>query len=338
MARPEGTILVTGGGGFLGGAIVRQLLARGDRVRSVQRSDAPALSALGVDVVRADLGDRTQTLAAAQGCVAIVHVAAKAGVWGSEASYVRANVDATRHVIEACGVHGIGRLVFTSTPSVVHAGGDVEGIDESAPLATHFTTAYPRTKALAEQLVLAANGAQLATVALRPHLIWGPHDTQLTARVLDRARSGRLRLVGGGHKRIDSVYIDNAAAAHLLALDRVAPGAACAGKAYFITQGEPMPQRDLVNGILAAAGLPPCERSLSPRVAYVLGAMLELGWRLTGREDEPPMTRFVARQLATAHWYDITAARRDLGYVPQVSVAAGLSRLAAHLAGEVGRA
>lgn len=324
-------ILVTGGGGFLGGAIVRQLLARGDRVRSLQRSEVPALRALGVDVVRGDLADAQVVHDAAQDCDAIVHVAAKAGVWGSEDSYFRANVLGTRHVLEACRVHGIARLVYTSTPSVVHAGGDVEGVDETAPIATQFDTAYPRTKAQAEALVLAANGPDLATVALRPHLIWGPDDPQLTARILARARAGRLRLVGGGHKLIDSVYIDNAAHAHLLALDRLRPGAACAGKAYFVTQGEPMPQRALIDGILAAADLPPCTRSVPPGLAYVLGAAMELTWRVLGRQDEPLMTRFLARQLATAHWYDISAARRDLGYQPLLTVAQGLERLREHL-------
>lgn len=324
-------ILVTGGGGFLGGAVVRQLLARGDAVRSVQRSDVPALRALGVDVVQADLTDRDAVIRAARGCDAVVHVAAKAGIWGSYASYHGANVVGTQHVLDACRAGGIQRLVYTSTPSVVHSGGDVEGIDESAPVAAHFETAYPATKAMAERLVLAANGADLATVALRPHLIWGPNDPQLTARILERARAGRLRLVGGGTKLIDSVYIDNAAAAHLLALDRVRPGAACAGKAYFITQDAPMPQRDLVNGILAAAGLPPCTRSISPGIAYAAGALLELVWRVLRRDTEPLMTRFVARQLATAHWYDISAARRDLGYAPEITVAEGLARLANHL-------
>ncbi len=206
-------------------------------------------------------------------------------------------------------------------------GGDIEGIDESVPLATHFETAYPATKAEAERLVLAANGPQLATVALRPHLIWGPDDPQLTARVLARARAGRLRLVGEGLKRIDSVYIDNAVDAHLQALDRLAHGAACAGKAYFITQGEPIPQRDLINGILHAGGLPACTRSISPAAAYLVGWLMELTWRMLGRQDEPMMTRFLARQLATAHWYDISAARRDLGYAPSISVAQGLARL-----------
>ena len=327
-------IVVTGGGGFLGGAIVRQLLARGEQVRSVQRSDVQALRALGVDVVRADLSDARACLEALRGADAVLHVAAKAGVWGSEASFHAANVQATDNVIAACRTLGIGKLVYTSTPSVVHGGGDVENIDESAPVATHFSASYPRTKALAEAHVLAANDAHLATVALRPHLIWGPGDTQLTARVLARARAGRLRLVGGGEKLIDSIYIDNAAAAHLDALDRLQPGAACAGRAYFITQGEPMPQKQLINGMLAAAGLPPCERSLAPGMAWLVGALLELVWTLLRRQDEPMMTRFLARQLATAHWYDISAARRDLGYAPKVSVAQGLQRLAQALGTE----
>ena len=321
-------IVVTGGGGFLGGAIVRQLLARGESVRSVQRSDVPDLRALGVDVVRADLSDARACLEALRGADAVIHVAAKAGVWGSAASFHSANVQATENVIAACRTLGIGKLVYTSTPSVVHAGGDVANMDESAPVATHFSAPYPQTKALAEAYVLAANGAQLATVALRPHLIWGPGDTQLTARVLARARAGRLRLVGGGEKWIDSVYIDNAAAAHLNALDRVEPGAACAGKAYFITQGEPMPQKQLINGMLAAAGLPPCDRSIAPGVAWLAGAVLELVWTLLRREEEPMMTRFLAQQLATAHWYNIDAARRDLGYAPQVTVQEGLALLA----------
>lgn len=320
-------ILVTGGSGFLGGAVVRRLAARGDQVRALQRQDAPGLRALGVDVIRADLADREAVIAAAKGCSAVMHIAAKAGVWGDYADYYRANLLGTQHVLEACTVNGVSRLVYTSTPSVIHAGGDVEGIDESVALASHFETAYPATKAAAERLVLAANGAQLGTVALRPHLIWGPNDPQLTARVLARGKAGRLRLVGQGLKQIDSLYIDNAVDAHLLALDRIAPGAVCAGKAYFITQGEPMPQRDLINGILRAGGLPPCDKSISPPAAYAIGFILEMIWRILKRQDEPLMTRFVAKQLATAHWYDISAAKRDLGYEPKISVAEGLKVL-----------
>jgi 2-alkyl-3-oxoalkanoate reductase len=320
-------ILVTGGSGFLGGAVVRQLVARGEKVRSLQRSDAPQLRGLGVDVVRGDLADSRAVLEAAAGCDAVMHIGAKAGVWGPYDDYYQANVVGTRNVIEACRAHGIQRLVYTSTPSVIHAGGDVEGVDESVPLATHFDTAYPATKAEAESMVLSANGPTLATVALRPHLIWGPNDPQLTARILARGRAGRLRLVGGGMKKIDSVYIDNAVSAHLLALDRLVPGAPCAGRAYFISQDEPMRQCDLVNGILAAGGMPPCNKFISPGAAYVVGAVMEFVWRVMGRKDEPMMTRFLAKQLGTAHWYDISAAKRDLGYVPTVSIAEGLLRL-----------
>ncbi|MSP92439.1 MAG: NAD-dependent epimerase/dehydratase family protein [Myxococcales bacterium] len=324
---------MTGASGFVGGAVARALVARGDTVRCVQRSDVAALRCLGAEVARVDLGaDGAAVRAALAGASAVVHIAAKATVWGPRAAFVAANVTATAHVLAACRAEGISRLVYTSTPSVVHSGGDVEGVDESAPVIRDSPSAYAATKAHAERLVLAANDATLATVALRPHLIWGPDDTQLTARIVARARAGRLRLVGGGTKLIDSVYIDNAVAAHLLALDQVAVGAACAGKAYFITQGQPMPQKQLIDGILAAAGLPPCTQSIPPGLAWTAGALLELVWWLLRRRDEPLLTRFVATQLATAHWYDISAARRDLGYVPTVSVAEGLERLRVHLA------
>lgn len=324
-------IVVTGGSGFLGGALARALRARGDRVRVVQRGDAPALRSLGVEVVRADLSDREATTRAFAGADAVLHVAAKAHLWGELGAFHAANVVGTRNVLDACRTHGVTRLVYTSTPSVVHTGGDVEGIDESAPVGVRFKSPYPATKAQAEALVLAANGPGLATVALRPHLIWGPNDPQLTARILSRARSGRLRLVGGGRKLVDAVYIDNAVDAHLAALDRLGPKAACAGRAYFITQGEPVPQKQLIDGMLAAAGLSPCAKSIPPFLATLVGATYEALWTLLRRHDEPPMTRFLARQLATAHWYDISAARRDLGYAPRVSTAEGLRRLAVAL-------
>ncbi len=320
-------IAVTGASGFLGGAVARALLGRGDQVRCLQRSDVPELRALGADVAQVDLGDAAAVRTALRGCDAVLHIAAKAGVWGPLKEYWHANVLGTRNVIQACQELGIAKLVYTSTPSVVHAGGDVEGQSETAAIPKHFSAPYPATKAIAERDVLAANSPTLACVALRPHLIWGPGDPQLTARVLQRARAGRLRLVGGGTKLIDSIFIDNAVAAHLIALDQLTPEAACAGKVYFVTQGEPMPQKALINGMLAAANLPACEKSLPPWLAYAAGAVLELAWWLLRRPGEPPMTRFVAEQLATAHWYDISAIRRDLGYAPQVSVARGLEKL-----------
>jgi len=325
-------VLVTGAGGFLGGAVARQLLQRGDTVRCIQRGEYPELLASGMEVVRGSLTDMDLTRRAVAGCDAVVHVAAKAGVWGPLKDYHDSNVVATRVLLQACRDEGIGRFVYTSTPSVVHAGGDVAGVDESVPISDNFESHYPATKAIAEKEVLASNSADFRTVALRPHLIWGPGDPHLVPRVLDRARRGRLRLVGGGHAKIDTIYIDNAADAHVLALDALdQPEPACAGRPYFITQDEPVPQVEFINRILKAAGLPEERRSVSPGLAWFAGAVLETAFSFVGAASEPPMTRFVARQLATAHWYDISAARRDLGYAPRVSMDEGMQRLHAWL-------
>jgi nucleoside-diphosphate-sugar epimerase len=231
-------------------------------------------------------------------------------------------------VLQACRAQGVRRLVHTSTPSVVHAGGDITGGDESLPYATHFSSPYPQTKAVAERLVLAAADDDLATVALRPHLVWGPGDTQLVPRILDRARKGRLRYVGDGSAVIDTTYVDDAVAAHLCAVDRLAPGADCSGRAYFISSGDPRPVRDVVGAILVAGGLSPDVGTVPLPVALTAGAVAEVVWRALRRQDDPPMTRFLARQLATAHWFDISAARRDLGYDPPVGLDEGFRRLA----------
>ena len=323
--------LVTGGGGFLGAAIVRRLVARGDGLRSLSRGRYPELDALGVEQIQGDMADADAVEAAVAGCDVVFHVAARAGVWGPYAAYHRANVLGTQHVLDACRKHGVRRLVYTSSPSVVFAGRDMEGVDESAPYPRHYEAAYPETKAEAERRVLAANGPGLSTVALRPHLIWGPGDNHLTPRILERGRAGRLRRIGRANKLIDSTYIDNAADAHLLAADRLSPGSPVAGKAYFITNGEPMPIWDLVNRILAAGGLPPVTRTVPVWLAYTASGVLETEYKVLRRRDEPPMTRFLVRELTTAHWFNITAARRDLGYEPKVSIAEGMRRLAASL-------
>jgi len=323
--------LVTGGGGFLGLAIVRRLKERGDEVRSFSRGTYPALEDLGVESVQGDLADGAAVEDAARGCDIVFHVAAKAGVWGSADSYHQANVVGTDNVLKACVEHGIEHLVYTSTPSVTFAGTDQVGVDESEPYPEHYLNDYGRTKAIAERRVLERNSDDLATVALRPHLIWGPGDPHLVPRILERARSGRLRLLGNRPNEVDSVYVDNAADAHILAADRLTPGSAVAGNAYFITQDEPLPLADLMNRILAAGGLPPVTRRIPPGFAYFLGAALETAYGLLGIENEPPMTRFVARQLSTAHWFDISAARRDLGYAPAVSLDEGMERLAESL-------
>ena len=326
-------ILVTGGGGFLGQALCRGLLARGHDVVSFNRGRYQALEAMGVAQLQGDLADRDAVVAAAQGCDAIFHNAAKAGAWGAYADYHRANVLGTQHVLDACRVHGIGRLVYTSTPSVTHrATHPVEGgTADNVPYGEGFKAAYATTKKIAEQAVLAANDATLATVALRPRLIWGVGDNQLLPRLVERANAGRLRLVGDGENLMDCTYIDNAAQAHFDAFAQLAPGAACAGRAYFISNGEPRSARAIVNGLLQAVGAPPVTGTIPFRAAYAIGALCEGLWTALPLRGEPPMTRFLAEQLATTHWYDMAPARRDFGYVPAVSIDQGLARLrAAH--------
>ena len=319
--------LVTGGGGFLGGAIVRRLVERGDSVRSLARGDYPELRALGVETIRGDVADREAVLRVAEGCDVVFHVAAKAGFWGPREDFVRANVDGTRNVVDACRARGVGKLVFTSSPSVVHGGGDLEGVDESLPYPDRYDAPYPETKAEAERIVLGQNEPNLSTVALRPHLIWGPGDNHLIPRIVDRARAGRLRRIGDRTNLVDSTYIDNAASAHLLAADRLSPGSPPAGRAYFISQGDPWPLWLLIDGILRAANLPPVTRTVSPTVARLAGGLMETVHRAFRLPGEPMMTRFLVQQLSTSHWYNIEAARGDLGYKPTVSIDEGLRRL-----------
>ncbi len=321
------TILVTGGGGFLGGAIVRKLVENGESVRVLNRNFYPALEELGVAQVSGDIADPAVVSRAVEGVELVYHTAAKAGVWGPYDDYYRANVVGTQNLLRACRDFRVPRLVFTSSPSVVFDGRDQEGIDESAPYPRRFLTHYPRTKAAAEQLVMAANFDALATVSLRPHLIWGPGDNHLAPRILSRARAGKLRLIGRRPRLVDAVYIDNAVDAHLLAAARLSPGAAIGGKTYFITNDEPITMENLINGILDAGGLPPIRKRAPRGLAYAAGSLMEWGGKLLGRAREPALTRFVAKQLMTAHWFNIDAAKRDLGYRPAVSMREGFERL-----------
>lgn len=330
-AELRGPALVTGGGGFLGKAIVRRLLDRGLEVRSLARGDYPELRDWGVKTFRGSIDDAQLVREAADGCQTVFHVAAKVGTCMQRAPFVRTNIDGTQAVLDACLARGVPKLVYTSTPSVIHAGGDLEGVDESLPYPEHFDAHYPETKAEAERRVLAANSPKLSTVALRPHLVWGPGDTNLLPRLVARAKAGKLRLVGKVPKKIDTTYIDNAVDAHVLAAELLQPDADCAGKAYFIANDEPILQDEMINRMLAAAGQPPVDRRISTGMARTVGAVLELVYRLRGTEDEPMMTRWLADQLSSAHWYDLSAAQRDLGYRPKVSLDEGLERLAASL-------
>ncbi|MBX3427285.1 MAG: NAD-dependent epimerase/dehydratase family protein [Pirellulales bacterium] len=323
--------LVTGGGGFLGGAIVRRLLARGDRVRVLARGEYPDLAAAGVELVRGDVANPLSVDAACTGVDCVYHVAALAGVQQDRRPFERVNLYGTHNVIEACRHRGATRLVYASSPSVTFAGEDQCGVDESAPLAIEWLEAhrswYSASKARAEEAVLAASDSQLRTCALRPHLIWGPGDNHLVPRLVARARKGRLARIGDGANAVDTIYVDNAAAAHLAAADALAEAdSPVAGRAYFLSQGEPVNCWAWIDEILAAAELPPVRRTVSYSAAWRIGAACEQLFRLAPRR-EPPLTRFVAAQLAKSHWFDISAARRDLGYAPGVSTAHGMERL-----------
>jgi 2-alkyl-3-oxoalkanoate reductase len=325
------TALVTGGGGFLGRAIVDQLLARGDAVRVLGRRDYPDLAARGVECAQGDLADADAVRGACQGVDVVFHTAALPGMWGSRAAFERTNVEGTRNVLEACRAQGVGRLVHTSTPSVVSGAGlqDHAGVDESEPYPERFLAHYPRTKAQAEREVLAADGEALRTTALRPHLIFGPGDPHLVPRVIARARAGRLRIVGPGDNLVDMTYVDNAARAHLQAAAALSETGAPGGKAYFLSNGEPVQLWPWINALLERLGVPPIRKRISLRAAYRVGQVMEVLWRLL--PGEPPMTRFVAGQLATSHWFDISAARRDFGYDPeQIPMAEAEARLHAY--------
>jgi len=334
------TTLVTGGTGFLGRRLVGRLLGEGRRVLVLARTPAPDLEAQGVHFVRASLNDADAVRRACQNVDTVFHVAARVGVWGSYEEYFQTNVLGTRALLEGCRAHGVKHLVYTSTPSVVYNSRDLAGADETLPLTTACPSPYPLTKAIAEREVLAANSANFCTVALRPHLIWGAGDPHLIPRILARARSGRLRIVGSGKNRVDMVHVENAVDAHLLAetalrssnlIGYSTAGAAVAGRAFFITNGEPVVLWDWINDLLEALGEPRITRKLSLGVAERIGALCETAWRLLPLKGEPPMTRFVAAELAKDHWFDITAARRDLGYVPRVSMPQGTAELVASL-------
>ncbi len=319
--------LVTGAGGFLGRYIVEKLLERGDTVRGLGRNKYPELENVGVECFQADIQDKNAVKNACEGMDVVFHTAAIAGIWGAWKEFYEINTYGTDNVIAGCKAAGVPRLVFSSSPSVTFNGVDQCGVDESVPYATNWLCHYPHSKALAEKSVLAANDKDLMTCALRPHLIWGPRDHHLIPRLIDRAKSGKLRIVGDGANRIDTVYVANAADAHLQAADQLQTGSPVCGAAYFISQGEPVNCWSWINEILRAVEITPVTKSISFRTAWNVGLAFEFVFKAIGIQSEPRMTRFLAAQLATSHYFDISAAKRDFGYSPQISNEEGMRRL-----------
>ncbi len=323
-------VLVTGASSLIGSGVAIALAERGDDVVCLQRRTPDALAGRP-DVTQrlGDVRDGAAVADAAEGCDAIVHLAAKVGVTGPWEEYRSVNVDGTANVLAAAVRHGVGRVVHVSSPSVAHGGEPIVGGRADQPVLGRRRAWYPESKAMAELHALEAASSGLGVVAVRPHLVWGPGDTQLVGRIVERARSGRLALVGGGRALVDTTYIDNAVDAMVAALDAVGPGATCSGRAYVISNGEPRMIRELVEGICDAAGVAFAPRDVSLRAGRAVGAVVERVWPLVRRGEEPPLTQFLAEQLGTAHWFDPRPARDDLGWTPTVSIDEGLARLAA---------
>jgi len=328
-------VMVTGGGGFLGKRIVELLIEAGHEVHSFARSNYPELADLGCTHHRGDLQDADAVREALRGMDAVIHTASVAGSWGERSWFEGINVRGTENVVAACQAESVHRLVYTSTPSVIGYGSDVEGIAE-APYPDSWESLYGETKAKAEQHVRAAHGSDLAdggqllTVSLRPHLIVGPGDNHLLPRVIDRAKKGQLRIVGDGKNKVDVTYVDNAAWAHLDALEALSGiDAPCGGQAYFISNDEPVLLWDWTNDVLEGIGVPRLTSKVSLGMAKLAGSVMEGVWALFRLKGEPRMTRFVALALAQSHWYDMGPAKRDLGYTIRVPMDEGTERTVA---------
>ena len=328
--------LVTGPGGFLGRHIVEKLLARGDSVRGFARHAQPELEARGMEMRIGDLADSSAVLDACNGVDAVFHVAAIAGIGANWNRYYLTNVVGTENILNGCLKSNVSRMVYTSSPSVVFTNYSLENADESTPYPKTFNAHYPRSKAMAEQKTLEYNGRQtedgrtLSTCALRPHLIWGPGDHNLIPRLIQRAKAGILRRVGEGKNLVDTTYVENAADGHIAAMDALLSGtnAVPAGKAYFLSQDDPVNCWGWIDQLLDICHLPPVKKTISFSAAYAIGAVYDFIWSIIGRESDPPMSKFLAIQLSVSNYFNISAAKRDFGYSPKISNAEGMKRMA----------
>ena len=317
---------MTGTGSLLLGGVASELLRRGDEVVCLQRRPAAFTGHQKAHEVLADICNTDAVALAAKGCDAIIHGAARVGVVGSQKEFYDTNVLGTENILRAAEQQSISRLVFVSTPSVAHTGASLVGAPAGQAEIGRSRSYYAESKAIAERTVLNARNSQLAVVAIRPHLVWGPGDTQLVGRIVERAKSGRLAVVGTGNALVDSTYIDNAISAHIAALDALHIGSACDGKAYVVSNGEPRTVNELMRSMCESAGVPFEPRHLSLTLGIRLGSLVERLWPLM-QSSEPPITRFIAEQLGTAHWFDQCVVHNDLKWAPSVTLDEGFKQL-----------
>ncbi|MFJ6535024.1 NAD-dependent epimerase/dehydratase family protein [Paenarthrobacter sp. NPDC091711] len=324
-------VLVTGASGLLGGDVARQLVRQGHNVATFQRRPS---GVDGVEDFRGSINDDAALRRALAGAEGIIHLAAKVSITGRAEEFDAVNVEGTRQLLHLARQVGVRDVVFVSSPSVAHSGAAImgQGAEQADP--RHTRGHYARTKAEAELLALAADRPDFRVAAVRPHIVWGPGDTQLVERVLARASRSRLPLLDSGAALIDTTYVDNAASAIVAALHRMEQ---VHGKALVVSNGEPRPIGELLAGICAAGGVAPPSWSVPGGLARTVGAAVERLWTWAGQKDEPPMTRFLAEQLSTAHWFDQRLTRELLNWTPAVSIDEGLARLAEHYGSRTSR-
>lgn len=318
---------ITGGGGFIGSALAFELVKKGFRVTSFSRNDYPNLRKIGVDIKRGDISDTYSVLKACEDMDIIFHVAAKAGIAGYYGDYYKTNVTGTGNIINACKINKIKYLIYTSSASVVFNGSNIEGSDESLPYPSRTLSFYTATKALAEQMVLQTNSSNLRTLALRPHLVYGPGDNHLFPEIILRYKAGMLRRIGNGKNLIDVSYIENVTAAHINAAQAIICKPEVTGKAYFITNGEPVPLWDFLNMMLCISGYEPIRKSIPAWTAFIFSGLAEALNMIFLRSREPILPRFLVSELTRSHWFDIGRARRLLNYNPEISNIEGLKKM-----------
>ncbi|RZF20782.1 MULTISPECIES: NAD-dependent epimerase/dehydratase family protein [Halobacteriovorax] len=321
-------VLVTGVTGFLGYHIAKDLLKDGHEVINFSRRHTSEVDELGIETIKGDLTNYEDIKNALRDIDAVFHAAGKVGMWGKSKDFHRINVDGTKNLVNAMKEQGAKYLIYTSTPSVVFGKDEIKNGDESLPYPKKYLNEYAKSKSIAERFVLESNGHGILTTSIRPHLIYGERDKNIIPRLIQRAKSGRLKIIGDGQNLVDINYVENASHAHVMALKELSTEAKNQGKAYFIGQEKPVNLWDFINKILEAKGEKPISSKVSLKIVYFIGLIFELVYKLLGKyDDQPPMTRFVALQMGTSHYFKHDNARVDFGYSPKITIEESLEKI-----------